>query len=209
MTKWILLLIAFGAALTATVRVNYLFDRITDEINKVDPKDRIPVFGGSKHDLYRDLGRHKRLFAESDLRRRFYRWIGMSHQVCQPFVSSRQESWLRSGTCSCGAARLTAVRRRGRPERIERLPERVVRAGSRRTWTTRGTWSATTSIRDFILSEFERHEAHLVRAVASARRGPASAGTDHKHNISSRSGSLWHNVYACQPRHQRPTPSPM
>jgi len=77
LTKWILLLIAFGAALTATVRVNYLFDRITDEINKVDPKDRIPVFGGSKHDLYRDLGRHKRLFAESDLRRRFYRWIGM------------------------------------------------------------------------------------------------------------------------------------
>lgn len=74
LAKWIPFFIAFAATMTATVRANLLFDRITKEINaKVDSKDRLPFFVPSHH-YWRLLDKHKRLYVESDLRRRHYQW---------------------------------------------------------------------------------------------------------------------------------------
>lgn len=74
LARWIPFFIAFAAMMTATLRVNLLFERIKKEINaKADPKDRIPLFGWSHHS-WGALNKHKRLYVESDLRRQYYRW---------------------------------------------------------------------------------------------------------------------------------------
>lgn len=78
LARWIPFFIAFAAAMTATLRVNLLFERIKKEINaKADPKDRLPLFGWS-HQYWGALDKHKRLYVESDLRRQYYQWTAVS-----------------------------------------------------------------------------------------------------------------------------------
>jgi hypothetical protein len=69
------LFIASAAMMTATLRVNLLFERLKREINaKADPHDRIPLFGWSYHN-WGALGKHKRLYVQSNVRDQYYRWI--------------------------------------------------------------------------------------------------------------------------------------
>lgn len=73
--SWIPLFITFAAALTASLRINYLFERLKREINgKEEPKDRIPLFGWSYHN-WGAIGKHKRLYVQSDLRRQYHVWV--------------------------------------------------------------------------------------------------------------------------------------
>jgi hypothetical protein len=72
--RWIPLCIAFAAMMTAALRVNQLFDRLKNEINaKAESKDHVPLFGWSHHN-WGALGKHKRLYVQSDLRRSYYLW---------------------------------------------------------------------------------------------------------------------------------------
>ncbi len=92
LARWIPFLVAFAAAMTATLKVNLLFERIKKEINaKADPEDRIPVFGWSHHN-WGALEKHKRLYAQSDLRRQYYRWTAAF--VALSLVSGSVFFWL-------------------------------------------------------------------------------------------------------------------
>ena len=70
--RWIPLSIAFAAMMTATLRVNQLFDRLKNEIKaKAESKDSL--FGWSHHN-WGAIGKHRRLYVQSDLRRAYYLW---------------------------------------------------------------------------------------------------------------------------------------